>query len=86
LGPKLVDRLHVYVGDADNFFLNNGVHKLQDWMKTMQNPHYEGYFVCGAMKGHCYTAPENSADRLKQMAEYIMARMPVGTVADWWKH
>ena len=26
LGPKLVDQVHVYVGDADNFFLNNGVH------------------------------------------------------------
>jgi len=85
LGPKLVDRLHVYVGDADNFFLNNGVHKLQDWMKTTQNPHYEGYFVYGAVRGHCFSGPENAADRLKQMAEYILARMPSGTVAEWWK-
>lgn len=84
LGPKLVDKLHVYVGDADNFFLNNGVHRLQDWMKKTENPHYEGYFVYGAMKGHCYSGPENSADRLKQMAEYILARMPAGTVAGWW--
>ena len=85
LGPKLVDQLHVYVGDADNFFLNNGVHRMQDWMKTTVNPHYEGYFVYGAMKGHCYTGPENSADRLKQMGEHILAHMPAGTVADWWK-
>jgi hypothetical protein len=85
LGPKLVDQLHVYVGDADNFFLNNGVHRMQDWMKTTQNPHYEGYFVYGAMKGHCYSGPENSADRLKEMGEHIMAHMPAGTVADWWK-
>jgi len=86
LGPKLVDQLHVYVGDADNFFLNNGVHRLQDWMKTTANPHYEGYFVYGAVKGHCYSGPENSADRLKQMAEHIMARMPAGVVADWWRN
>jgi hypothetical protein len=85
LGPKLVDQLHVYVGDADNFFLNNGVHRMQDWMKTTQNPHYEGYFVYGAMKGHCYSGPENSADRLKEMGEHIMAHMPAGTVPDWWK-
>jgi hypothetical protein len=85
LGPKLVDQLHVYVGDADNFFLNNGVHRMQDWMKTTQNPHYEGYFVYGAMKGHCYSGPENSADRLKEMGEHIMAHMPAGTEADWWK-
>ncbi len=85
LGPKLVDQVHVYVGDADNFFLNNGVHRLQDWMKTTKDPHYEGYFVYGAVKGHCYSGPENSADRLKQMAEHILARMPAGTVAEWWK-
>jgi putative esterase len=86
VGPQLVDRLHVYVGDADNFFLNNGVHKLQDWMKTTKDPHYEGYFVYGAVRGHCFTGPENSAERLKQMAEYVLARMPAGTVAEWWKN
>jgi len=86
LGPQIVDRLHIYVGDADNFFLNNGVHRMQEWMAKTENPHYEGYFVYGAMKGHCYSGPENSADRLKQMAEYIMAKMPASTVADWWKN
>jgi hypothetical protein len=86
LGPKLVDRLHIYVGDADNFFLNNGVHRMQEWMAKTENPHYEGYFLYGAMKGHCYSGPENSADRLKQMAEFIMSKMPVNTVADWWKN
>jgi hypothetical protein len=86
LGPKLVDRLHIFVGDADNFFLNNGVHLLQDWMKTTKDPHYEGYFVYGAMKGHCYSGPENAADRLKEMAQYILAKMPAGTVAEWWKN
>ncbi|MGO9260862.1 MAG: alpha/beta hydrolase-fold protein [Bryobacteraceae bacterium] len=85
LGPKLVDRIHVFVGDADNFFLNNGVHQLQDWMKTTKDPHYEGYFVYGAMRGHCYSGPENSADRLREMAQYILSKMPAGTVAEWWK-
>jgi hypothetical protein len=86
LGPKLVDRLHIFVGDADNFFLNNGVHLLEDWMKTTKDPHYEGYFVYGAMKGHCYSGPENAADRLKEMAQFILSKMPAGTVAGWWKN
>jgi len=86
LGPKLVDQIHVFVGDADNFFLNNGVHVLQDWMKTTKDPHYEGYFVYGAMKGHCYSGPENSADRLKEMAQHMLSKMPSGTVAGWWKN
>ena len=86
MGPKFAGRLHVFVGDSDNFFLNNGVHKLQDWMKTTQDPHYEGYFVYGAMRGHCYSGPENAADRLKDMAQYTLSRMPAGAVAEWWKN
>ena len=58
LGPKLQGKLHVFVGDADNFFLNNAVHLMQNWMMTTKDPHYEGFFVYGAMRGHCYQVPE----------------------------
>lgn len=85
LAPKLTDKVHIYVGDADNFFLNNGTRKLQAWMKTTQDPHYEGFFMYGAAKGHCYTGPVSSADRLKEMAQYILAKMPSDTIAGWWK-
>ena len=86
LGPKLAGRLHVFVGDADNFFLNNGVHVLQEWMKTTRDPHYEGFFVYGAMRGHCYSGPETTAGRFQEMAQHILSRMPSGTVAGWWKN
>lgn len=86
LGPKLAGRLHIYVGDADTYFLNNSTRKLQEWMKTTGNPHYEGFFVYGATKPHCWTGPVSTADRLKEMAEYILGRMPSDTVAGWWTH
>ncbi len=85
LAPKLIDKVHVYVGDADNFFLNNGTRKLQEYMKTTSDPHYEGFFMYGAAKGHCYTGPVSSADRLKEMAEHILTKMPPDTIAGWWK-
>jgi Putative esterase len=85
LAPKLVDKIHIYVGDADNFFLNNGTRKLQEWMKTTSDPHYEGLFVYGAAKGHCYSGPVTSADRLKEMAQHILTKMPSDTIAGWWK-
>lgn len=85
VAPLLADKLHVYVGDADNFFLNNGVHRLQDWMQKTKDPHYEGFFVYGAMRGHCYQGAETPSDRLKQMAEFMLGKMPAGTVAQWWK-
>lgn len=47
VGPKLVNKIHVYVGDMDSFYLNLGVYGLEDFMKTTKNPHYEGTFVYG---------------------------------------
>jgi hypothetical protein len=85
LGPKIVDKLHVFVGDADNFFLNNATRKMQEWMKTTKDPHYEGSFVYGAAKGHCYSGPVSNGERLKEMAQYIESKMPSDTVAGWWK-
>jgi hypothetical protein len=83
LGPKLQDKVRVYVGDADSFFLNNGTRKLRDWMKKTESPHYEGFFMYGAAKGHCYSGPVSSADRLKEMAEHVLGHMPADTIAGW---
>ncbi len=84
LGPKLQDKVRVYVGDADNFFLNNGTRKLEEWMKKTESPHYEGFFMYGAAKGHCYSGPVSSAERLKEMAEHMLGKMPHDQVAQWW--
>lgn len=86
VGPKLVDKIHVYVGDMDSFFLDRATRELEAWMKTTQNPHYEGYFVYGDQKPHCWSGPGTSADRLRDMAEFGLRHMPAGTTTPWWKY
>lgn len=86
VGPKLVDKIHVYVGNMDSFFLDRATRELQAWMKTTKNPHYEGYFVYGDQKPHCWSGPGTSADRLKEMAEHGLRKMPPGTTAPWWNY
>jgi hypothetical protein len=86
VGPKLVDKLHIYVGNMDSFFLDRATRELEAWMKTTQNPHYEGYFVYGDQKPHCWTGPVTSAERLKEMAEHGLRHMPAGTTTPWWKY
>ncbi len=54
LGPKLRGKLHISVGDADNYFLNNAVHLLDDFL-SQANPPYEGRIVYGPGKGHGWT-------------------------------
>ena len=84
VGPKLVDKIHVYTGTADTYFLNNSTRELQDWMKTTANPHYEGYFLYGDGKPHCWSGPVNQGERMKEMAQHILAHKPDWATAPWW--
>jgi hypothetical protein len=86
VGPKLVGKIHVYTGTADNFFLNNSTKELEEWMKTTENPHYTGFFLYGDGKGHCWQGPESTAERLKQMAAHIAQQKPEGMTTPWWKY
>lgn len=86
LGPKLVDKIYVYTGNSDNFFLNNSTKVLEDWMKTTLNPHYEGFFLYGDGKGHCWSGPVTAAERLKEMAQFIARKKPAGMTTPWWKY
>jgi hypothetical protein len=86
VGPKLVDKLHVYVGDADTYFLDRATRALESWMKTTTNPHYEGYFLYGDNKPHCWSGPVSQAQRLREMAMHGMRHMPAGTTTPWWTY
>jgi hypothetical protein len=85
VGPKIVDKIHVYAGTADTYLLNNSTRQLQEWMKTTTNPHYEGYFLYGDGKPHCWSGPVNAGERLKDMAQHIMAHKPDWATTEWWR-
>lgn len=51
LSPKLQGRIHISVGDADNYFLNNAVHLLDEFLSHAEPP-YQGRIVYGPGKGH----------------------------------
>ncbi len=53
LGPKLRGKIHLYVGDADNYFLNNAVHLL-DASLAHADPPFVGEIVYGPGKGHTW--------------------------------
>ncbi len=85
VGPKLIDKLFFYTGTADTYFLNNSTKELEEWMKTTRNPHYEGFFMYGEGKPHCWSGPVSPAERLKEMAQHIMRHAPDGTTFPWWR-
>jgi Putative esterase len=71
LGPKLRGKIHVYVGDMDNFYLNLAVYKLEEEMKKLTNPACDCDFQYGRpMKGHGWQ-PTTTANLVKWMAEHV---------------
>ena len=86
LGPKLVDKLHVYVGNMDNFHLDRATRELEAWMKTTENPHYEGEFTYGDQKGHCWSGAVTNAERLREMGQYGLRKRPAGETTPWWQY
>ncbi len=86
LGPKLVDKIHVYVGDADTYQLDRATRAMEVWMKTTQNPHYEGFFMFGDGKPHCWSGPGTITDRVRDMAQHAMRHKPEGTTTPWWTY
>jgi hypothetical protein len=86
VGPKLVDKLYFYTGDVDTYYLNNSTRELEKWMKTTTNPHYEGFFMYGNNKPHCWSGPVSSSERLKEIAQFIQRKRPEGATTSWWTY
>jgi len=55
LGPKLRGKLTIWVGEADQYFLNNAVHLLDAFL-SKADPPYEGKIIYGPGKGHGWMA------------------------------
>ena len=86
LGPQLVGKLHFYVGDMDNFYLNMAVYQVEDYLETTQHPHYTGSFEYGhPLKGHGFR-PTTTGDMLRAMAEHISRNAPAGASTTAWNY
>jgi hypothetical protein len=51
LGPKLRGKIHIWVGEADDYFLNNAVHLLDDFL-SKATPAFEGKISYGSRGDH----------------------------------
>lgn len=53
LGPKLAGgKVHVWVGDADDYFLNNAVHRLKASLAARSDPPFDGSIQTEMRRGH----------------------------------
>ena len=86
VGPDLVDKIHVDVGDMDNFYLNLAVMDLQHFLDSTTAPHVPGVFRYGRPeKGHGWQHVTN-AQLIEEMAAAITKHAPAGANTQAWKY
>ena len=96
LGPKLAGKLHIYVGEADNYFLNDAVYLVEDFLKTTKNPHYGGEVDYEPRAEHCWNGDHtrpNAISRLRyhqfyapKIVDRILKSAPTGADLTSWRY
>ena len=96
LGPKLAGKLHIYVGDMDNYYLNNAVYLVEDFLESTEDPHYAGEVDYGDRAEHCWNgdhAQPNAVSRLRyiqmyapKMVQRMMESHPAGADLRSWRY
>jgi Putative esterase len=86
VGPQLVDKLRVDVGDMDNFYLNLAVYDMQAFLDTSTAPHVTGQFQYGRPeRGHGWQHTNNAAI-MREMSAAIQRHTPAGENRGQWQY
>jgi hypothetical protein len=96
LGPRLAGKLHVYVGDMDNYYLNNAVYLVEDFLESTTDPYYAGEVDYGDRAEHCWNGDHtrpNAISRLRyiqmyapKMVQRMMESHPPGADLRSWRY
>lgn len=88
LGPKLQGKIHIYCGDMDNYYLNNAVYLMEEFLERTDNPSYDGEVDYGDRAEHCWNGDQDNPigiSRLRYNTFYmpkIMARIEASAPDD----
>ena len=96
LGPRLAGKLHVYVGTMDNYYLNNAVYLLEEFLESTEGPHYGGEVDYGCRAEHCWNGDHDQPiwiSRLhyhdlyqEKILKRIEATAPAGADLSSWRY
>jgi hypothetical protein len=95
-GAKWQGKIHLYCGDMDNYYLNNAVYLAEDFLKSTNNPPYNGEVDYGDRAEHCWNGDHtqpNAISRLRyhrmfipKWTEEMKKRAPQGADLTSWRY
>ncbi len=71
LAPKMHAKINIWIGDGDDYFLNNAVHLVDTFLKTADPP-YGGRIVFGPRQGHCWQGI-GEREMMQEMASLVQS-------------
>jgi len=96
IGSKLEGKIHIYCGDMDNYYLNNAVYLMEDFLESTTNPYFGGFIDYGDRFEHCWTGDHenpNSISRLTinqrmipKMMQRILKSAPANADVTSWQY
>jgi len=67
LGPKLEGKIHVYCGDMDNYYLNNAVYLMEEFLEGTNHPYYGGEVDYGDRAEHCWNGDHENGNHISRL-------------------
>jgi hypothetical protein len=96
LGPKLQGKIHIYVGDMDNYYLNNAVYLVESFLESTKDPYYAGEVKYGDRAEHCWNGDPTRTNALSRLryhqmyipksVERILKTAPLGADLKSWRY
>ena len=74
LGPELEGKINIYCGEMDNYYLNNAVYLMEEFLESTTDPYYGGDVDYGARDEHCWNGDHenpNAISRLRYNSMYM---------------
>ncbi len=96
IGNKLAGKIHIYVGDMDNYYLNNAVYTAEDMIKKLENPKCNCEVDYGDRAEHCWNGDHSQPNYISRLryhrmfipkwAEEVKGRAPQGSNLTSWRY
>ncbi len=72
LGPKWKNKIHIYCGDMDNYYLNNAVYLAEDILESTTDPYYDGEVDYGDRAEHCWNGDHTQPNHISRLRYHRM--------------
>jgi len=96
IGEKLKGKINLYVGDMDNYYLNNAVYTAEDMLKKLNNPNCNCTVDYGDRAEHCWNGDHKNPNYISRLryhrmfipkwAEEVKSRSPKGADLNSWRY